>query len=418
MSRVLLIADDLDVTRRIEQGLGAERYADLVVERADLIETDPVFAAQELATTTADVIVLGPRIDPMSALAIAETLDRSRPDVGKVFICEPSDELWELAMLAGVRAIVQPDADPHRIVEAIVRALEAVQRHRAQPAVVAESVAPPAAVVTVRDTTPTAPLMPALEHRVITVLSPKGGSGKTTISTNLAAGLARIVPDGVALVDLDLQFGDVADALRLTPEHTLGDIRGRADQLDSAELKMLLARHGSGVYALCAPEDPAIAEEVRGEDVAAALSVLTRDLPYVVVDTAAGIDEAALTAAEMSTDLVLVASNEVPSIRNLRKLIGALDRIGVVAPRRHLVLNRAGSKVGIDEKDIEKTLGLEVVVAIPSSRTITLSVNHGDPLLHADAGSALAKPFAQLVGRFADVPAARSGGFSLFRRTR
>jgi pilus assembly protein CpaE len=402
MSRVALVTDDLDVERRILQGLGSDRYRDLVTTHPDLVSARPADAATRLAQTGADVVVLAPRMDVLSALAIAELVDRTDSTATAIVVAEPSAEVFELAMQAGIRAVLAPDADPARFREAIERSLELADRRRE-------------VVIDLRDSALAAHAeLPT--GRVISILAPKGGSGKTTMATNLATGLARYVPDGVALVDLDLQFGDVADALRLDPARTIGDIRGRAQHLDSAELKMLTTRHDSGVFALCAPEDPATGEEVGPDDVAAAISVLSADMPYVVIDTAAGIDEASLTAIEMSTDLVVLASNDVPSIRNLRKLLLTLDRLGMTKPARHLVLNRAGSKVGIDLTDVEATLGLKVAVAVPSSRAITLSTNHGNPIVCADPKNPAARAMNELVARFTDIPAARSGGFAWFRR--
>jgi pilus assembly protein CpaE len=403
MSRIALVTDDLDIERRLLQGLGSDRYAQLVTTHPELVRSAPADAAGAHAATGSDVVLLAPRMDPMVALAVGEMLDRNHPDITVVVVADRTPELLELAMDAGIRTVLSPDTDPARMREALDRALEVADRRR------------PSHVIDLRDDV-LAPSQ-ARAGRVITVLAPKGGSGKTTVSTNLATGLARHVPEGVALVDLDLQFGDVADALRLDPEHTIGDIRGRAAHLDSAELKMLLTRHESGVFALCAPEDPAIGEEVGPDDVAAALTVLANDLPYVIVDTAAGIDESSLTAIEMSTDIVLLASLDVPSIRNLRKLLFALDRLGITEPTRHLVLNRANSKVGIDLADVEATLGIPVAVAIPSSRSITVSVNQGQPLVIGDPKNAASRPFADLVARFVDVPAARTGGFAWFRRS-
>lgn len=405
MTRVALVTDDLDIERRIFQGIGSNRFADSVLTYAELCHGEVEAVAATLAAGSHDVVVLGPRMDPMAALAVAELLDRSVPELVTIVMADPTPELWELAMDAGVRAVLPTDADPARLREAIDRALDAADRRRERMVIdIRDHVAHEAAAAS------------GPHHRLITVIAPKGGSGKTTVSTNLAAGLARVVPGGVALVDLDLQFGDVADALRLDPEHTIGDIRGRASQLDSAELKLLLSQHSSGAFALCAPEDPAVGDEIGSDDIRAALSVLTNDLPYVVVDTAAGIDEAALTAIEMSTDLVLLASNDVPSIRNLRKLITALDRLGIAEPARHLVLNRAGSKVGIEVDDVIETLGLPLTVSIPSSRAIPISVNHGAPIVISDPRSPMARPFFDLVEQFTDVPAAHAGGLSWFRR--
>ena len=413
MTRVALVSDDLDFERRLRQGLGSERYAEIVGARPDLVTVDPVYAAADLGRTRPDLVVLGPRTDSVNMLAIAELLDRSHPEIVKIIVADTSPEMWELALSAGVRAVLPPDVDPLRLGDAIERSLELAARHRSNIVIDLRDPEPDTS-----DTGAVIDAAPSRRGRVITVLAPKGGSGKTTVATNLAAGLARLVPDGVALVDLDLQFGDVADALCIQPKHTIGDIRGRAAHLDSAELKMLLTRHESGIHALCAPEDPAAADDVSVDDVGAALQVLAADLPYVVIDTAAGIDDAALTAIERSTDLVLVASMDVPSIRNLRKLLLALDRLGMTAQTRHLVLNRARSKVGIEVIDVEATLGMPVSVAITSSRSVPISTNQGTPLILSDPKSPVARPLNELVGRFADTPAARSGGFSWRRRNR
>jgi pilus assembly protein CpaE len=401
MTRIALVSDDLDVQRTALQGLGTERFAALVRTYAELVSLPPAQVAEILGHGDHDLVIFGPRIDPRAALSVAELLERTSPEMAVILLADATPELWALAGPIGVRAIVPPYAEPAALREAVDRILARVERRREE-------------VIDLRDDAPG----PGRTHsRVITVVAPKGGSGKTTVSTNLAAGLAKFVPDGVAIVDLDLQFGDVADALRLDPEHTIGSIRGRADQLDSAELKMLLTRHSSGAFALCAPDDPAEGEEVGPEDVAAAIRVLSADLPFVVIDTAAGVDDASLTAMEMSTDIVLLASLDVPSIRNLRKLLVALDRLGVDGPQRHLVLNRAGSKVGIDLTDVEATLGIPVAVTVPSSRSITLSVNYGEPVIISEPKSPAARPFLDLVGRFADVPAVRTSGLARFRRS-
>ena len=404
MKRIALVSNNLDVERRLFQGLGPERFADLVSTYTSLVNASPSDVAAQLTNGSTDVIVLGPHMDVVTALAVAELVDRADSSTSAIVIAEPTPEVLELALQAGIRAVLPPDVDPSRLREAVERALERAEHRREA-----------SAVIDIRDTA-VARESTHTGGRVITVLAPKGGSGKTTVATNLATGLARHVPEGVALVDLDLQFGDVADALRLDPERTIGDIRGRAAHLDSAELKMLMTRHESGVFALCAPDDPVTGEEVGPDDVAAALNVLANDLPFVVVDTAAGIDEASLTAIEMSTDLVVLASNDVPSIRNLRKLLLALDRLGVKKPARHLVLNRAGSKVGIDLGDVEATLGLKVAVQVPSTRSITLSTNHGEPIVLSDPRNPATRSFEDLIRCFTDIPAARSGGFAWFRR--
>ena len=163
------------------------------------------------------------------------------------------------------------------------------------------------------------PPPPPKTGRVIVVLSPKGGSGKTMVASNLTAALARDVDGSVALVDLDVQFGDAAYALGLVPEHTIGQLAA-APTLDATTLKVFLTRHEpSGAYVLCGAESPEEGESVTDELACRVVELLARDVDYVVVDTPAGLDERTLAVLELATDVVLVSSLDVSSIRNLGK---------------------------------------------------------------------------------------------------
>ena len=121
---------------------------------------------------------------------------------------------------------------------------------------------------------------------MITVAAPKGGCGKTTISTNLAVGLASLEPRAVAIVDLDLQFGDVAYALGLKPRHTVHDAVSTPQPLDLTTLKVFLAHHPTELYALCAPEDPARGEVVGAESVDEIVSLLVSEFEFNLLPSA------------------------------------------------------------------------------------------------------------------------------------
>ena len=150
-------------------------------------------------------------------------------------------------------------------------------------------------------------------RRVITVVSPKGGSGKTTLSTNLAVGLARRMPKQVLLIDLDLQFGDCAAALGLKPEHSLINVVG-ASTHERTALKVFLTGHPSGLLLLPPPDDLVAVDDIRTDDLKQTVTALTDEFPFVVIDTGGGIDAAAMAAMELSTDLLLVTTTDVPSI--------------------------------------------------------------------------------------------------------
>src|SRR4051794_29499685 len=235
---------------------------------------------------------------------------------------------------------------------------------------------------------------PRRTSRVIVVISPKGGSGKTAISANLAVALAQRDPGRVVAVDLDVQFGDLGTALSLAPEHTLAQL-ARSNQLDATTVKLFLTPSEHGLYVLAGANDPVDADAIGHAHVSAVLPLLAQNFDYVVVDTPAGLDERTLAAIECATDLVLTSSLDVTSIRSLHKALDALDRMGVTA-ERHLVLNRADAKVGLDPSDAEEALGMKICCTIPVSRELPLALNLGTPVIVSDPRSAVAKQLQQL----------------------
>ena len=260
----------------------------------------------------------------------------------------------------------------------------------------------------------------AVPHRIVTILSPKGGSGKTSVGTNLAVGLAARHPREVVLVDLDLQFGDVASVLRLSPTTTIREIAGKWP-VDSANLKLGLTSHTSGLYTLCAPLNPADADDIESAHVTGIISALHRSFTYVVVDTDPGLSELVLSALDISTDILLVCATEVPSIRGLQKALQALDVVGLTSADRHFLLNRADAKVGIDRTDLERTIGHRVGVEIPSSIDMVRATNDGIPVMESRTNPVLVKSFERLVDLFS--PAAHQtavadspGSRRLFKR--
>ena len=147
------------------------------------------------------------------------------------------------------------------------------------------------------------------------------------MSTNLAIGLTAHAPQSTVLVDLDVQFGDCASALGLTPEYTLPDaVHGPASE-DTMVLKTFLTQHPSGLYAVCGSESPAAGDTVTGEDVSRLLASLAREFRYVIVDTAPGLSEQTLAALDRATDVVMLTSMDVPGVRGLRKEIDVLREL-------------------------------------------------------------------------------------------
>jgi pilus assembly protein CpaE len=224
------------------------------------------------------------------------------------------------------------------------------------------------------------------------------------VATNLAAQLAAGAPGRVVIVDLDLQFGDVASALGLGPQSTMADAARADGKLDSTALKVFLEPHPSGLYALAGPHFPAEAEDVSSATAGHVIDILAAEFAYVVIDTGAGLDEYALTAAERSDDLVFVCVTDVPSVRGLRKALDAMDLLGMTKARRHLVLNRSDDKVGLSTRDVEATIGLPVDASVPTSRSVQISINQGSPIVASEPRSPAGRALSELAERFSHQP--------------
>jgi pilus assembly protein CpaE len=220
---------------------------------------------------------------------------------------------------------------------------------------------------------------------VVTVFSAKGGSGKTTMATNLATALADKGRRDVVLVDLDLAFGDVAIALQLFPAHTIADaVPLGEDDLDFSGLQALLTPHSPGLTTLVAPLEPGAAETVPASLVTRIIQVLKENFDFVVVDTPPAFDDQVLAAFDLSDVMVLIATLDIPALKNLKLTLETLDLLNYSRDRWRIVLNRADSKVGLAIAEVERTLRVPITAHVPSSRDVPASINRGVPLVLED----------------------------------
>jgi pilus assembly protein CpaE len=400
MSRFLLVTDDADFAARAGRAISGGLAGALHVLTTSSLPETPAEMLTASGTGPADaertdVVILGPGVDADRALALAALFDVQRPEISVVLVAPADPELALAAMRSGIRDIVDPgcDGDSIRVLLERVCQTAATRRRAAQGARVPTGTEGRAAT------------------RVIVVASPKGGVGKTTIAANLAVALGRIAPMSTVLVDLDAQFGDVASALQLEPEHTLTEAVSRAAAQDPMVLKAYLSVHHSSVYALCAPAAPAAADRITGDEVAHLLDQLTEEFRYVVVDSAPGLGEHALAALEKATDVLLVCTMDVPSVRGLRKEMDVLDSLRMEPGNRRIVVNLAERSAGLSIRDIEATIGTKVDAVIPRARQLAQSTDAGEPLLQTTQRGRPAKALLA-VARFYDPsapPPARTG---------
>lgn len=341
---------------------------------------DPVVSFDELTVLMRnqpelDLVILGPSVDNELALEFAERERASNPTLGVILIRRRIDaQLLTQAIRAGVREVVT-ERDLPALAGAVGRSrqLTFALRNPGESLAVAE-----------QDS-----------GHLLTVFSPKGGAGKTTFAVNVGVMLAAR-GYSTLILDLDLAFGDVPISLGLRPEHNFEEIVSMGERLDAAALKRLVTVHESGLHVLAPPTDPGVHERVTIPILRRLMQVALNEYQYVIADTAPSLDERSITIMEHSDSVFLLTTLDIPSLKNLKIAIETFKLVNFPMDRLKVVMNRADSKVGLDAREVEKTLGVPVVAYIPSSRVVPAATNRGVPIV-TDQPKA---PVSQAFGRF------------------
>jgi pilus assembly protein CpaE len=337
------------------------------------------------------VVVLGPSYQDPMALQVVESLLAEHREVGAVLVTtELTTELLQQALRAGVRDVLAAPVDTGQLLETVGR--------------VAESLSPVAP--TLADSGSEVDLVPTDGElgRVVTVFSTKGGAGKSVIASNLAVILAQRSERPVVLIDADLQFGDIAVMLKLSPQHTIVDAVSALDRLDPSMMQNLLVEHpGSGLLVLPAPLEPAFADQIGAAEMVRIVEVLRTFCSHVVIDTPAYFNDVVLGLIELSDDVLLVAGMDIPNIKNVKIGLQTLRLLNTPMEKLRLVLNRANSKVKLDVSEVEKTLQVQADSLKKSDVVVPQSVNKGEPVVLSSPRSSVTKSLQQLADLFAPV---------------
>jgi pilus assembly protein CpaE len=299
---------------------------------------------------------------------------QSRPDMGLVVAMPgPANGFIEEAFKAGAHEIVILPAEA-----AVVAA--AAHKAMARVATAGEAEAP------------------TQRASLVVVLGPKGGVGKTTVSTSLATELARRSHETL-IVDLDLQFGDVGLALGVEPERTIFDMAQASEKLDGERLRGYLGRSVDGVHTLLAPIRPDQAEAIEPAALQRILAVAGGEFDAIVVDTPPAFGASTITAIDHARHAVMVGTLDLAGLKNMKLGLETLDLMGFPADRVTTVLNRADTKVGLLAGDVRAVIGRGIDVELPSSRVVPRAANSSRPIVSADPKSAPARQLRALADR-------------------
>jgi pilus assembly protein CpaE len=242
--------------------------------------------------------------------------------------------------------------------------------------------------------------------RILTVFSPKGGTGCSTLAINLAVALAQQKQGNkVALVDASLQFGDVAVLLNLQVARSIVDLVPHIDELDGEMLETVLVPHGSGVKVLLAPPRPELADQVTPSLVEKVLTGLRNLMSYVVVDTDSIINDITLTTLDLADRIVLVTTPDIPSIKDAKLFFEVADALEYPSSKTILILNKSDPHSGIRAEDIQASIKHPIVAQLPlDERTATSAANYGVPYVMGNTRTTkLAQATASLAQYIANV---------------
>jgi pilus assembly protein CpaE len=382
----VLIVDDISETREnIRRLLQFDNMIDVIGAARSGHE-----AIEMSQQNKPDVIVMDINMPDMDGIAATEIIRKKVPFTQVIILSVQNDQSYmRKAMLAGARDFLSKPPTIDELTSAIRRA--GIMAHDEK-----NKLAQTFAVgATGSSATTTVPVQTF--GKVIVVYSPKGGTGTTTIATNLAISLLSD-ESKVMLVDANLQFGDVTVFLNEQAKNTILDLTPRVDELDPDFVEEVALKHATtGLRVLAAPQRPEMADQVTSEQINKLLSYLRHIYNYIVVDTASYLTESVQAALDVADIIVLITTQDIPSIKNANAFLTLADTSGIKRNRILFIMNRFDKRITISPERVGESLRQEIVISIPfEDRIIPGSINRGIPFVIDNKVHPISKAIFQL----------------------
>jgi pilus assembly protein CpaE len=368
----ILVVDDIAETRENIRKL-LQFESDVEVVGAARSGKEGIQLAQELDP---DVVLMDINMPDIDGITATDTIRKRSPYIQVVILSVQSDQNYmRKAMLAGARDFLTKPPLGDELISAIRRAGEMAHAERAKG--MQQQIA-----VASGSSSAITGFGSSSKGKVITIYSPKGGTGCTTIAVNLAIALNN-EDTRTALVDANLQFGDVAIFVNEQGKNTILELAPRVDELDPDVVEEILINHGaSGVRILAAPQRPEMADKISADQFSKVVQYLQRMYAYVVVDTSHVLSDVVLSMFDISDVIVLLTTQEIPAIKNARLFLDLLQTMGVGKDRIVFAMNRYDKRIGITPERVSENLKHEISVAIPlDEKVVITAVNRGVPFM-------------------------------------
>ena len=367
----ILIVDDVAETRENVRKL-LQFESDVEVVGVARTGKEAIEVTQEVEP---DVILMDINMPDMDGIAATEVIRKKSPFVQVVILSVQGDPNYmRRAMLAGARDFLTKPPMGDELISAIRRAGTMAHQEKAKGGVAAPAVT--------NSGLPSVPSISSSQGKIITVYSPKGGTGCTTIAVNLGIALHNEETRS-AVVDGNLQFGDASVFVNEQGKNTILDLVSVGEELDPEIVGDVMVKHdASGVHVLAAPSSPEKAESVSGKDFTKILQYLRRLYAYVIVDTPSLLTDVVLSSVDESDIIILIATQEIPAIKNARLFLDLMSSMGIERERVVFVMNRYDKRIGITPEKIGENLKIDVAAIIPlDEQSVIPSVNRGVPFI-------------------------------------